>query len=96
MRRTEHSLWGRARQAQPLGDDSGYQAARVVARAHDAGDPPAVRLEVLERVVVSLRASDDRRELRRDDALRLVDNNRRGPGVDRRRLQRIRRDLESL
>ena len=64
--------------------------------AYDAGDPPAVRLEVLERIVASLQAIDDRRELRRDDALRLVDNNRRAPGVDRRRLERIRRDLEAL
>jgi hypothetical protein len=64
--------------------------------AYDAGDPPTVRLEVLERVVASLQVADDRRELRRQDALRVVDNNRRAPGVDRRRLERIRRELEAL
>jgi hypothetical protein len=43
--------------------------------AYDAGDPPGVRLAVLERVVADLRARDDgRREARRVDALRLLAN----------------------
>jgi hypothetical protein len=66
--------------------------------AYDAGDPVGVRLAVLERIVVALYESTDRRESRRVDALRLVRNlgeedlRRR----DRRRLRAIRDDLEEL
>jgi hypothetical protein len=65
--------------------------------AYDAGDPPAVRLAVLERVADALEAGDDgRREVRRVDAMRVVDVLDRVRGVDRPRLRRLRRRLEAL
>lgn len=42
--------------------------------AYDAGDPIAVRLDVLTRAVTQLRASpgDARRRVRRDDLIRVI------------------------
>lgn len=63
---------------------------------YDASDPPHIRLAVLRRVVVDLRHRDDtRRNLRRDDALRLVANLERD-GFGRPELAEIRADLEAL
>lgn len=44
--------------------------------AYDAGDPPAARLAVIERVLEDLRTAElgDRRELRRIEALRVLRN----------------------
>ena len=62
--------------------------------AFDDADPVPVRLAVLERVVAALRASSDRREARRVDALRLVVKlEATAPGA---RLAAIRADLEAL
>lgn len=67
--------------------------------AYDAGDPIPVRLDVLERIVASLRANrDDRFDARRRDAVRLIV--RLGeedlPRRHRRRLRHIRDELEEL
>jgi hypothetical protein len=64
--------------------------------AYDADDPPNVCLAVIGRVVDALRASSDRREPRRVDALRLLDNLEGVLGVDLLRLQELRDDLEAL
>ena len=64
--------------------------------AYDAGDPPDVRLGVIGRVVDSLRASSDRRDVRRFDALRLLDNLEHEPGVDLLRVHELRDDLQEL
>ena len=66
--------------------------------AYDATDPPAMQLDVLERIADEL--DDDpgepRREFRRVDALRLVGNLERRPGVDLIRLAVVRHVLEEL
>jgi arginine/ornithine N-succinyltransferase beta subunit len=64
---------------------------------YDAGDPLAVRVDVIERVVNSLRGRRDQRtDARRDDMLRVVlvllDELR----YHRRRVDRLRNDLEEL
>jgi hypothetical protein len=59
--------------------------------AWDGGDDDDTKLAVLERVVAALRASSDRREPRRRDALRLVATL---PASTR--LDVIRADLEAL
>ena len=65
--------------------------------AYDAGDPPDVRLTVLERVASDLEQTDDaRREARIVDALRLARNLADVDGVDRRALRAVRRRLEAL
>ena len=66
--------------------------------AYDATDPPAIRLDVLERIIDALEAdaSDPRREIRRVDALRLVDDLNGVPGVEQRRLRHLRRALRDL
>jgi hypothetical protein len=65
--------------------------------AYDAGDPFAARVDVIERVVNSLRGRRDQRtDARRDDMLRVVlvllDELR----YHRRRVDRLRNDLEEL
>jgi hypothetical protein len=65
--------------------------------AYDAGDPVDVRIAVLQRIVDSLIAHrDERTNARRADALRVVlvllDELR----YHRRRIDRIRNDLEEL
>lgn len=65
--------------------------------SYDAGDPLDVRLAVLERIVDALRDQrDERFHARRADALRvilnLLDESRR----HRRRIDRLRNELEEL
>ena len=65
--------------------------------AYDAGDPLDVRIAVLQRVVDSLR--DDRSErfhARRADALRVIGNVLDESRRHRRRIDRLRNDLEEL
>ena len=66
--------------------------------AYDTGDPPARNLGILEPVIDDLAAdqTDPRFPYRRDDALRLVLNLERRPGVDLLRLRAIRDTLEAL
>lgn len=67
--------------------------------AYDRGDPPTVRVAVLERVVADLRArrdADTRHDARRLDALRVVAVLALARGVDRARVAAIRRALEEL
>lgn len=64
--------------------------------AYDADDPPHVRLAVIARIVADLRARSDRHELRRLDALRLLDALDAVPGVDLLRLRVLRDELEAL
>ena len=65
--------------------------------AFDAGDAPELSLAVLERIAGSLEAGDDgRRQIRRDDALRLVMFVGRLAGVDRARLAAVRARLEAV
>lgn len=65
--------------------------------AYDAGDPLGERLRVIGRIVDDLRHStDQRRELRRADALRLLDNIELQPGVDRLQVADLRRALKAI
>jgi hypothetical protein len=66
--------------------------------AYDATDPVDVRLAVLERIVVALYESTDRRESRRSDAFRLIANLYDEPlsRRERLRLAAIRDDLDAL
>jgi hypothetical protein len=66
--------------------------------AYDAGDPPEIRVAVLERIAVALRDNPDdgRRALRRLGALRLLDNlDLEHPDLDA-TLDPIRHILEAL
>lgn len=66
--------------------------------ALDATDPPAIQLDVLERVLIALRSNiqDDRTEGRRLDALRVIRRLNETRGVQRQRLRRLREDFEAL
>ena len=65
--------------------------------AYDAGDPLDVRIAVLQRVVDSLRyPRDERTDARRDDALRVVLVVLNELRYHRRRIDRLRNDLEEL
>ena len=65
--------------------------------AYDAGDPLDVRIAVLQRVVDSLRDDrDERTDARRDDALRVVLVVLNELRYHRRRIDRLRNDLEEL
>lgn len=66
--------------------------------AYDAGDPPAVRLAVIERVLEDLRTAEpgDRRELRHLDALRLLRNLAADIDELRARLDTLRDAFEDL
>ena len=65
--------------------------------AYDAGDLPGERLRVIGRIVDDLRHSVDvRREPRRYDALRLLDNISHEPGVDLLQVADLRRALGAI
>lgn len=63
--------------------------------AFDDGDSPDVKLHVLGRIVDSLYAETDRREIRRLDALRLI-RKMESEGLNSARLQELRGALEAL
>jgi hypothetical protein len=66
------------------------------ADAYDAGDPPTIRLDVLDRIATALeQGSAERRQERLSDALRLVANLRAELGRNR-RLDALRARLEAL